>query len=121
LEYIIRLIAHHQDNFITSLFYFYVIADSRNSNISATYIWSYGISLPFHDYYLEDNEKFNKIRAEYLIHFSNMFQLIGVDAATAETNTQIVMEIETRLAQAQRPPVQDRNRQCCCNKKYLKS
>ncbi|MFL6207617.1 MAG: M13 family metallopeptidase [Pyrinomonadaceae bacterium] len=57
-----------------------------------------GLGLPDRDYYFRDDEKSKTIRAEYVKHVANMFQLLGDDATKAAAEAQAVMEAETSLA-----------------------
>ncbi|NQV69398.1 MAG: M13 family peptidase [Pseudohongiella sp.] len=55
-----------------------------------------GISLPDRDYYLEDDERFVGIRAEYLFHIAKMLEFAGID----DTNNKAaaVLNLETKIA-----------------------
>ncbi|MCK5907012.1 MAG: M13 family metallopeptidase, partial [Flavobacteriales bacterium] len=57
------------------------------------------LSLPDRDYYLVDNDRFNKIRTAYKDHLQKMFVLMGDDEATSKKNSETVFAIEKKLAE----------------------
>ncbi len=72
-------------------------ADAADSNSLIAELSQGGMGLGEKSYYLKaENEK---TRAEYLKHIAKMFVIAGVDTALAEKNAQVVMAIETQLAQ----------------------
>ena len=58
-----------------------------------------GLTLPDRDYYLVDNERYQKIRKAYTDYLIKMFMLMGDDTTQAGIEAQSVMEIETQLAE----------------------
>jgi endothelin-converting enzyme/putative endopeptidase len=68
-----------------------------------------GLGLPDRDYYTKDDAKSKEIRERYVQHVQKMFELLGDDPATAKTNAQIVMRIETSLAKASLTQVERRD------------
>ena len=63
-----------------------------------------GLGLPDRDYYTKDDAKSKETRERYVQHIQNVFELLGDDAATAKTNAQLVMRMETALAHASLSP-----------------
>jgi putative endopeptidase len=61
-----------------------------------------GLSLPDRDYYLKDDERLKKIRGEYVLHVTKMFELLGDKHEEAERQAKTVLAFETRLAKASR-------------------
>jgi predicted metalloendopeptidase len=59
-----------------------------------------GLSLPDRDYYLNPDDKMKAVRAKYVAHLAKMFQLLGDDATAAGKEADVVMNIETKLAEA---------------------
>ena len=59
-----------------------------------------GLGLPDRDYYLKPEERFQKARARYQVHVTNMFKLAGYSDADAQKAAASVMEFETALAKA---------------------
>jgi putative endopeptidase len=68
-----------------------------------------GIGLPDRDYYLKQDPKFKQIRAAYVAHVARTFQLLGDGKNQAAREAATVMAIETRLARASMPLVEQRN------------
>jgi len=84
------------------MFSFYVNNDDRISSKNAVFLWQGGLGLPDRDYYFNADARNSNIRKEYVSHISKMFQLMGHDAATADTYSQTLMAMETELARASR-------------------
>lgn len=59
-----------------------------------------GLGLPDRDYYLKDEERFQKIRTAYVAHLQKMFELAGDTADAAANHAAAVMGIEKALAEA---------------------
>ncbi len=68
-----------------------------------------GLGLPERDYYLKDDERYKEIRKAYVEHVARMFVLLGDNQATATSNAATVMALETRLATASMPIVDQRD------------
>ncbi|TAF66969.1 MAG: M13 family peptidase [Cytophagales bacterium] len=116
---IMNLVARMQRNSLGSPFGVFVGADAKDSKINALQIGQGGTSLPSRAYYLENNERFEKIRAQYLEHIAKMFTLMDIDAETAKKYAQTIFAIEKRFAEAQRTPVNNRDPQRRYNKKNI--
>ncbi len=81
---------------IASPLAFYVSVDAKDSSRYATHIWQSGLGLPDKDYYLNDSDRFAKLRSGYLLHIENMFRLSGLEGGQQAAAT--IMAIETKLA-----------------------
>ena len=68
-----------------------------------------GLSLPDRDYYLNPDERFVKIREQYLAHVTKMFTLLGDSPEKAATEAADVMRIETALAKGNMDRVEMRD------------
>lgn len=68
-----------------------------------------GLGLPDRDYYLKTDPKSKRTREQYVAHVTKMFELMGDPAATASTEAQTVMNVETQLARASLTRVERRN------------
>lgn len=90
---------------IGTLFNFWVGADDKNSTMNIFNFYQGGLSLPSRDYYLENNERMNKIRNEYVIHLTNMFKLIGTNPDEAKKIADNILKMETEIAQISRTNV----------------
>lgn len=87
-------------NGIASVFGLYGGADSKNSSMVITHLYQSGLGLPDKDYYLNDADRFSKIREKYMQHLENSFALMGNDEVTATQNAQVVFNLEKQLAEA---------------------
>ena len=83
--------------------------DFKNSAEIIVGIFQGGLGLPNRDYYFKDDDRSKSIRDEYVKHVAKMFELMGDDTAKAATEAQAVMTLETRLAEASKPPVELRD------------
>ena len=68
-----------------------------------------GLSLPDRDYYLLQSKKFKKIRAAFVQHMQAMFELLGDSPEKAKQEANVVMKIETQLAQGSMTQIQQRD------------
>ena len=75
---------------------FYISVDAKDSTRYATHVWQSGLGLPDKDYYFNDTERFEKLRAGYIAHIENMFNLAGLKNGKAAAQT--IMALETKLA-----------------------
>ncbi len=82
------------------LFRFGVQQDDKDSSRQIAALSQAGLSLPDRDYYLVDNPRFQKIRAEFVEHVTRMFTLAGDSPEEAGKEAAAVMQIETALARS---------------------
>jgi len=82
--------------------------DYKNSRMVIGSIGAGSIGLPDRDYYLRDDERFKTTRTQYIDHVAKMLTLAGEDAATARSDADRVLALETKLAQAMLPRVEMR-------------
>ena len=68
-----------------------------------------GLSLPDRDYYLTDDDRSKKLRAQYVEHVTRMFVLLGDTPDKAAAEAADVMRIETALATGSMPRVEMRD------------
>ncbi len=93
---------------------FYISVDAKNSSRYATHIWQSGLGLPDKDYYFNETERYTALRAGYLTHIENMFNLAGFN--NSKTAAQTIMSIETKLANYHWTRVQTRDSEKRYNK-----
>jgi putative endopeptidase len=74
--------------------------DLMDSSKQIAEIGQGGLGLPDRDYYIEQNERQQKIREQYVAHMTAMFQLAGETPEKAAADAKSVMEIETAFAKA---------------------
>ncbi|MGO9258254.1 MAG: M13 family metallopeptidase [Bryobacteraceae bacterium] len=90
----------HLETSGSALFGFDSNQDYADSNQVIAFAEAGGLGLPDRDYYVNTDAKSQETRAKYLEHVARMFQLLGDSAATAKSEAQTVMDIETALAKA---------------------
>ncbi|GIU23996.1 zinc metalloprotease [Shewanella colwelliana] len=72
-----------------------------------------GLGLPDRSYYLEDSERFVKIREAYVAHIAKMLEFAGVKEAAKSANA--ILALETKMAAGQWPREKRRNRDLTLN------
>jgi len=82
------------------LFSFSSSQDYADSNSMIAFAYAGGLGLPDRDYYVKTDPKSQETRARYVDHLGETFRLLGDPAATAKSDSQTVMAIETALAKA---------------------
>jgi putative endopeptidase len=82
--------------------------DFKNSAEVTAEVDQGGLGLPDRDYYLKTDEKSTHIKEEYIKHVAKMLELMGDDAAKAATETQTILALETKLAEASMTRVERR-------------
>jgi len=84
------------------LFNFYVGQDDKNSSKYAVYVTQGGLSLPDRNYYVDNDPKSKEIRAKYVGYVSEMYSILGYDAAKAKVAANRLVEMETAIAKTSR-------------------
>ncbi|WP_243316868.1 M13 family metallopeptidase [Geothrix paludis] len=100
-------------------FGFFVRQDAKASTQYLGYLGQGGTGLPDRDYYLKDDARSRDIRAKYEAHIAKMLELAGDAPDLARVRAKVVLDLETRLAQAQWTRVELRNPQKTYNKRTL--
>lgn len=112
----IKLVAYFHTSGVGQLFYFYSGQDDMNSEKVIAQLSQGGLGLPDRDYYLTKDARSEEIRKEYVKHIANSFVLAGTDKEAASKLATVVMNIETKLAEASstrlelRDPVKNYNK-----------
>jgi putative endopeptidase len=91
------------------LFGFYVAPDARNSAVNVAQLGQTGLGLPNRDYYFKTDSASKSIRAEYVKYITKLFELTGVNAATAAKKADAILKLETAIAKSHRSPVELRD------------
>ena len=104
---------------IPVLFGFGAGPDIKNSTMTIANASQGGLSLPNRDYYTNGDEKSQETRAKFKEYMTNMFKLMGDDEEAARQHAFSVMQIQTRLANASKAPVELRNPDARYNKVTL--
>jgi putative endopeptidase len=100
-------------------FGFFVRQDAKASTQYLGYLNQGGTGLPDRDYYLKDDARSRDIRAKYEVHIARLLELAGDSPELARVRAKVVMDLETRMAQAQWTRVELRNPQKTYNKRTL--
>ena len=93
-------VARLQSMGVGVLFRFGATQDYKNSTEEIAMAGQGGLGLPDRDYYLNPDDRSEKMRMAYVQHITNMFKLMGDDDAAASDEAKTVMNIETELAKA---------------------
>jgi len=105
----------HMSRMSTSIpFGFYVYPDAKDPQTNAMYVSQSGLGLPDREYYLSDEDKFKEFRTAYVEYISDGMEMAGGDNGKAAAER--VLELETKLAEAQWTRVESRNADKTYNK-----
>ena len=99
-DQLIEAIAYLHSLGVPAVFGFNSSPDLHNASMLIANISQGGLGLPDRDYYFEADPKSQETREKYLDHVAKMFVLLGDDEAAAKKEAQVVMDIETKLADA---------------------
>lgn len=103
-------------NSIWALFDFSSGQDFKEATQVIAYLDQNGLGLPDRDYYLRDDEKSVKLRADYLSYVENMLVLSGTPAKTAKTQAKDILALETEIAKVSKTRVERRDPYSLYNK-----
>jgi len=84
--------------------------DRKNPDRYMLSIGHSGLGLPDKSYYLDDSERFAKIREAYVTHIAQMLQFTGVSEADAAAQADAIMALETGIAEHHWERAELRNR-----------
>ncbi|HYM59292.1 MAG TPA: M13 family metallopeptidase [Thermoanaerobaculia bacterium] len=94
---------------VSPLFRFASTQDFKNSKMTIAVVGQGGLALPDRDYYLRDDPKSKDIRAKYVGHVTKMLVLTGEDVSAAAAEAYSILALETKMAGASMPRVEQRN------------
>jgi putative endopeptidase len=94
-----------------------VVQDARNSAQYALTAYQSGLGLPDRDYYSSDDPKLKEARTKYLAHIGTMLSMTG--DGEAPRHAREILDLETKLAQAQWTRVENRDPVKAYNKVML--
>lgn len=92
----------------------YIYIDAKKNDEYAVYLTQSGLGLPNRDYYFDEGEKSDAIRAGYVDFVAKMLSEAGVEGSMDRAKA--VMEFETNLAEGHWERVKQRNRDLTYNK-----
>lgn len=96
----IKVVASMHRMFSFPMFSHWVSQDAMKSTDQILELWQGGIGLPERDYYTRTDAKSEQIKKDYVLHIKNLFVLSGADAETAQKNADMIMGLETKLAES---------------------
>ncbi len=95
---IVKLMAQVSKYAVNPFFGFGVGPDNKNSTMNIAHLYQSGIGMGEREYYLEQNDKSEHLRQEYVNLIKTQFQNIGYSEPDASKSANAVMKIETELA-----------------------
>ena len=108
VQQLVAEVARLQSAGVNVLFRFGATQDYKNSTQEIASAGQGGLGMPDRDYYLNPDDRSQKIRTAYVQHITNMFELMGDDDAAAQ-EAQSVMNIESELAKVSMSRVEMRD------------
>ena len=102
-------IARLQGMGVGALFQFGSTQDAKNSSQVIGGADQGGLGLPDRDYYTKTDDKSKQIREQYEEHIAKMLALAGDDGAKASSEAKLILELETKLAEASLTRVERRD------------
>ncbi len=106
---VLNEIAYQRTQGSSMLFPLFVTQDDKNVSKYIVQFVQGGTTLPDRDYYLKNDPRSQKIRDAYRDHLTKMFGLIGEEPSRASQNADLILRLETTLANAQMPRVELRD------------
>lgn len=84
-------------------------SNPSNSAVNACYITPGQLGLPERDYYLKTDEKSVEIRQQYVDHITRMLQFLGDSEEVARKQAEVILALETKLAEPRFDKIQRRD------------
>jgi putative endopeptidase len=113
---IAALVAALHQHAIWALFDISAEQDFKDASRYIAYLDQNGLGLPDRDYYLNQDDRSQKLRETYLGHVERMLKLAGTPAAEARRAAADVMHVETELAKVSKTKVERRDPKGLYNK-----
>lgn len=95
-----EMIAHFHSMGLHVIFISDSTQDFKDSTEVTFEVYQGGLALPDRDYYTKTDDKSKATREAYVKHVAKMFELLGDDPAKAAAESQTVLSLETKLAEA---------------------
>lgn len=95
-------IAHLHTIGASPAFSFHLAQDDKISSQYALFFSQGGLGLGDRDYYFNTDSRTTKIRKEYLKHLKSMMKFMGENDKVADQSANLIMKLETDLAQSSR-------------------
>jgi len=113
---LLKLVCEEQKSGNASILGFYVAPDDRNSSMNIAQFAQTGIGLPERDYYFKTDSSTIKIQNAYKQYLTRLFELTGVDQATAAKQADITYSLEKQLAGSHKTNIELRDVKANYNK-----
>jgi putative endopeptidase len=113
---LMKVVADEQKVGDGSIIGFYVAPDDKQSTINIVQLVQTGIGLPERDYYFKTDSSTINIQKAYKKYLATLFELTGVDAASAEKNATVTYNIEKQLASSHKTNIETRDLKANYNK-----
>ncbi|HYW33982.1 MAG TPA: M13 family metallopeptidase, partial [Balneolaceae bacterium] len=108
---IIHEVAREYKNGEGTLFSFHVGPGTKHSMIERVHLNQGGLGLPNRNYYIKKNSQFKQLRNAYQHYIATVLSLSGDPKSTADREANDIIDLETKMAEASKPPVKLRNPQ----------
>jgi putative endopeptidase len=113
---VIRYIGHALEAGVQAPVDYYISSHPRDPDQSILYLWQGGLGLPDRDYYLVKSPELEKVRQEYRAHIERLSELAGWKDGEAAAD--IILALETQLAESQWSNVQNRDKERIAGNRY---
>jgi len=110
---------HFHNYRIGSFFGIFASPDAQNSDMNIAQLSQGGLGMSDRDYYVKDDKRSKEIRNAYRDYVTRIFQLAGDNEQEAKQATDIIMNLETRLAEASMTRLERRKPKKTYNKMKL--
>ncbi len=105
LKDVIEVSSYFNSYGISTFFSYWVGPDDKNSSVNIFSFYQGGLTLPERDYYIDEDERMIDVRKKYSAHITNMFKLINFPEDASIKAGEIVLKIETDIANVSRTNV----------------
>ena len=113
---LLKFVADQQKAGNGSIVDFYVGPDDKQSTVTIAQFSQTGTGLPERGYYFKTDSSTVRIQKAYQTYLARLFELTGMDAATAKKNATVTFDIEKQLASAHKTNVELRDVKANYNK-----
>ncbi|WP_338359668.1 M13 family metallopeptidase [Yeosuana marina] len=113
---LLTFVANQYKVFNTSMIFFGVSPDNKNSSMNIAHLYQTGIGLPDRDYYFKSDSSTVTIQEAYKKYLASLFELTGSNAKDAKKEANLVYSIDKQLAASHKTRVELRDVKANYNK-----
>lgn len=113
---LLKIVAEEQKMDNGSIIGLYVGPDDKQSTVNIAQLSQTGIGLPEREYYFKTDSSTGRIQKGYKNYLTTLFELTGIDPATAVNNADVAYDIEKQLAAAHKTNIELRDVKANYNK-----